>query len=93
LKWLDQQDRVPEIESADLSKLMFEHFEIKSHRVDNKSHLFRFKADGKSLDIPTNDRTTAFAPLVVLRLLRKFDISQADFNSAYNECFKLGRPA
>ena len=89
MKWLAPSDNTPEVAASDLVQLARTHLGISSDTVDGKPHLIRFERDKWSVDLPTHERGTKFAPLVVNRLLGKFHIEQEDFNKAYNEYFKL----
>ena len=84
------------MEVVDFCKLIKDHFQILGDRIRANPKYLRcvgppYKPEDpscKSVDVPTHGvNYTLIAPLVILRVLRKFEITEEAFKEAYNALF------
>jgi hypothetical protein len=85
-----RSETVAELALSDFVTLMRENFNIFSEPVPNRPNLVRLigspydahHPDCRSMQVPTHARGTMVCPLVILEVLRKFDIAIPTYNEA-----------
>jgi hypothetical protein len=85
-----REETVDEIEVSDFVTLMKTSFNIFSESVPGRPNFVRLTSspynasdpDCRSMQVPTHARGTKVCPLVILEVLRKFDIAIPDYNAA-----------
>jgi hypothetical protein len=84
------------MEVVDFCKLMKDNFQVFSDRVPEAPKYMRFigppyKPEDpacKSVDVPTHGTGwTLIAPLIIVRVISKFDKTEDDFKDAHNALF------
>lgn len=94
-------ERVEEIELAEFVKLMRIHFNIFSEQVAVRTNVIRLTGspyepsnpDCRSMQVTAHARGTRLSPLLIFAVLRKFDISVAEYQEAFTAQQKLVRAA
>jgi hypothetical protein len=96
-KWLAPNDAIPEMEFEDLRNLMRTYFDIATEAAD-RPYCSRFigppynsfHPDCRSLVVTAHNRGTKVSPHNIKALMAKFEISEDQFQQAFNSL--AGRP-